>query len=891
MALDPSDIADIKRAIQEGIAAGVAGAAGGGGGGGPGTPAPGGAPPMPSGTITDDDIRKIEVYQQRLLQLKQTEEVRIQVQAQEVKIAEKRLAQALQSGTATAEELQILQDIVKAEKEKLERIKTANAEREKSLNILKNIGKEVAGSLQIYQQHPLFNAQKIAEVGKAFLNAGVKGVVPFISSLATGIVSAFVNNIIGLLFEMDEAESTFKRATGASAAMAREMSNLYERNRLNTVGLKESREAFTELYTGMSSFTMISAEARAEVSDMVVVLARQGVALKDASASLETFTKMMGQTAEEAARSLSEISALAVDLGVAPAQLAADFAKIGPELAKLGADGEKAFKDLARASKNTGLEMSKLLQITNKFDTFEGAATQAGQLNAALGGNFVNAMDLMTETDPVARFEMLRGSIEDAGLSFDDMSYYQRQFFANALGLSDVGDLALMLSGDMSALGDQVGMTSADYEAQAERTQQLATLTDKFKAIIAELTPTLLPVLDKLHEWTDNLLQNDDAINKLKADVELFLKPFKTIGDILGHLIRNWPVYLGILVTYKVLMMGLTAVINAKALAERAAGLSTNLAQTASIRQLATMKRAVPVFLAMGAAVLMVGAGFALAAIGAGFLAQSLKGLSGGEMAVLIVILVLLGVGVYLLAKFMLAATIPTGAFATAMMGLGFAIMLVGIGIAIAAYGFSLLVTAIGEAGAGPLLAFAVALYAMAAALGAFNLALIALANPLALAGMTAFGAMMKIAAVALGVLAVILGIIMIPMKQMLIAINELAQTDIGPMASGFERIASAIGQMGIIKLFALRKMLQASEEALKAAEAAGYGVAMRPAGGTAPAAETRARGGGGGGGATNQTKQRITIPITLQVNDRQFGEAVIEVVDGAGYEAATGRR
>ena len=55
-------------------------------------------------------------------------------------------------------------------------------------------------------------------------------------------------------------------------------------------------------------------------------------------------------------------------------------------MAKFGSDGQKTFKDLARIQKQTGFEMEKILQITNRFDTFEGAAQQAGQLNAALGG-------------------------------------------------------------------------------------------------------------------------------------------------------------------------------------------------------------------------------------------------------------------------------------------------------------------------------------------------------------------------------------------------------------------------------------------------------------------------------------------------------------------------
>jgi len=883
MALDPSDIADIKRAIQEGIAAGVAGAAPAGGGA-PASPTGPGPAPAP-GTITDADIARLEQYKLKLQQMKQTDEIRVQIQAQEVQIARKKLQAAMQNATSTQEELQNLQEILEKEEEKLKKIKESNVEREKGLQTLRNIGKEVGSSMTIYKQHPFFNAAKIAEVGKAFLSAGAKGVMPFLKSLAGGIITAFINNVIGLLFELDEAESKFKAATGAGAGMAREMTNLYERNRLNTVSITESNAAFTELFTGMSTFSMITAEARAEVADMVVVLEKQGVALSDASAGLETFTKMMGQTATEAARSLSEISALAIDLGVAPSQMAADFAKIGPELAKLGSDGEKAFKDLARTAKNTGLEMSKLLAITNKFDTFEGAAEAAGNLNAALGGNFVNAMDLMMETDPTERFSMIRDAIDDAGLSFDDMSYYQRQFYANALGLDSVGDLALALSGDMSALGDEVGMTSADYEAQAERTQQLATLTDKFKAIIAELTPTLMPLLDKLHEWTDNLLQNENAMDELRNKVESFMAPFKMLGDILGHLVRNWPIYLGLLVTYKALMIGLTAIINAKALAERAAGLSTNLAQTATIRQLATMKRAVPVFLSMGAAILMVGAGFALAAFGASLLAESLKGMSGGEMVALVVILVLLGVGIFFLAKMMLGATVPAAGFATAMIGLGFAIMLVGLGIAIAALGMAFMIEKIGEAGAGPLLAFALAMWAISGALMSLNLALMALANPLTLTGMTALGVLLKLMAVSLGVLMVILGIIMSPLRQVLSSMERLANMDMSGLGNTFASIAESMMKMSVVKLVVATRMIKQSESALRAAKAAGFGVGVSPV--------TPAPGGGGGGGtqrARTQQVPRITIPITLELDGDKFAETVVDVVDQAGYEAATGR-
>ena len=72
-------------------------------------------------------------------------------------------------------------------------------------------------------------------------------------------------------------------------------------------------------------------------------------------------------------------------------------------------------------------------------------------MNAALGGNFVDSMSLMMETDPAERFKMIRGAVEDAGVAFEDMGYFQKKMMADAAGFSDVGDFAKAMSGDLSA--------------------------------------------------------------------------------------------------------------------------------------------------------------------------------------------------------------------------------------------------------------------------------------------------------------------------------------------------------------------------------------------------------------------------------------------------------
>ena len=53
------------------------------------------------------------------------------------------------------------------------------------------------------------------------------------------------------------------------------------------------------------------------------------------------------------------------------------------------------FSRLWSAAKATGIETQRLLDITGKFDTFEGAAEAAGKLNAVLGGGVIDTNALL----------------------------------------------------------------------------------------------------------------------------------------------------------------------------------------------------------------------------------------------------------------------------------------------------------------------------------------------------------------------------------------------------------------------------------------------------------------------------------------------------------------
>lgn len=341
--------------------------------------------------------------------------------------------------------------------------------------------------------------------GADSLGAGLQAAGKKMGALA---LFTLVEETLKLAVALGDAENAFMKATGASEDFARSITDTYEEGRKFTATVEDMGGSATALFNSFTDFTFQDKQTRDSLILTGAALEKLGISNETFAQSIQLSTKALGMSAEQAGQSMLDLEKFAQELGVSPERLSGQFLEAGEALAKLGENGDEAFRDLAAASKVTGLEVNKLLNIVNQFDTFEGAARQAGKLNAALGGNFVNAMDLMMETDPTARFEMIRDSILDTGLSFDEMSYYQKNFYKDALGLDSVGDLALALSGNMDAVSEETKKTSQEFEEAAERAKTVASFQEQLNAVFAQLIPILSPLIDMLRGMLTFLSEN-----------------------------------------------------------------------------------------------------------------------------------------------------------------------------------------------------------------------------------------------------------------------------------------------------------------------------------------------------------------------------------------------
>jgi hypothetical protein len=648
---------------------------------------------------------------------------------EELKLLEKRF----QDEEANREQLS---ELIQKKKEEI-------AKREQILEVQKEINKE-ADLTNDFQKKITKQTLKLVlayREGAAGIKSMVGGLNRMADAGASQIISAQVGAIDSLVKAYDAATTSFEKQYALGEVYQGQIKGLYKEMNDYGASIEDVTKAYGELATGFTDFTMLADKQREAIAESAITMERAyGIAQGDFAKGMQNASKMMGMTAIQAETYQRELAATAEALGVPPAQLASQFASMGPQFAKFGNQAGKAFKDLARISKITGMELEKVLAVTNKFDTFEGAAEQAGQLNAALGGNFVNAMDLMMATDPAERFEMIRDAIMSTGLTFDDMSYYQKQFYTNALGLSDVGDLALMMSGRMDMMAGSSNQSAKSLIEQKERAAELMTVQEKLNAAMAENAEYFIDMIPEIKKAAEYIQKYANAI----IIGSFVLKGFSLVMGVVNafQLLRaaRMPAQIaaetsltGAKTAQATANLELAGSLKALAAAQTEQGVAQRAASKGAYTAALNMA-------AFGAAVLLIGGGIALAANGIGSMAESVSKLQPEHLDAFTNSLIGLGVTMVAIVGTMAAlaysGTLEVAALGLAAFGLG--VLMIGAGVYFAAKGIGLMAESFASLASvdGGLLNFAGGLTAISVAIIAVAMALKLMGNPLAAAGL-----------------------------------------------------------------------------------------------------------------------------------------------------------
>jgi hypothetical protein len=509
------------------------------------------------------------------------------------------------------------------------------------------------------------------------------------SITAANLVALAVDKIIAATLELakqqDKAYVKFEKEVGNVKNYKDQIMDLRNANGMYGVSVQNAAESFSTLKKEFAGFESMSKTQQSTLATTSAQLGKLGIAEADVAKTQETLVKGMGITVVESTNLQKSLYATANAMGLPPQRVASEFAKAAPALSAHGKNMTKVFLDLQNNAKNTGIEFNRLLAITGKFDTFEGAADAAGQLNAILGGDYLNSIELLNATEG-ERVRILQDSLKASGKSIDTMSKQEQMAAAQAIGLSDVGELQKLMNNE-TANGTVKQIEAEKAQKQMNEAIKDATeLGEVFKNLMAKLAIEMRPVIEAIKSVVMGITDFIDK-NPLAAKGIMFVvagfAALVAIGGVLFLVINS-------------VLSAMASLATISGVAGPAVAASSQ-GMAAGIRTVGTAATQGALgLLALGATALMIGAGIGLAALG---LAQLVKSFSGlGEAAwpaaaaVTAISFAFVGLTMALVPLIPLLLLGAPG-----LLAFGAAMLLVGAGVAIAATGVGYMTKGIGE--------------------------------------------------------------------------------------------------------------------------------------------------------------------------------------------------
>ena len=373
-------------------------------------------------------------------------------------------------------------------------------------------GEDIMGSL----------AEKAGALGKELLGDFM---IAWSASALAGFASA------------DKLTTEFNKLTGTTGAMNGVILNAAGGMSSVGVSTEMAAGAASELYQQFNQFSSANAELQTDMIQTAASLENLGVASATTAQNIDLATNAFGMGVGEATQLQDEMAKTAMAIGMPPAQLAQEFGKAAPQLSAYGKEGITVFKNMAAASKGLGIEMGTLLGLTEQFDTFEGAASAAGSLNAMLGGDLLNSMDMLNATED-ERIRMILEGVDASGKSWSAMGKFERKALANAAGITDMAEANKLFGGGLGAFDDAQAKMAENAKTEEELAAAKAasvSVTEKLSLMFDKMTAAMAPVVSVAHGMMNVLLAVNDAtggwlVPTIGALVAIFIVGSKVLG-------------------------------------------------------------------------------------------------------------------------------------------------------------------------------------------------------------------------------------------------------------------------------------------------------------------------------------------------------------------------
>jgi hypothetical protein len=355
-----------------------------------------------------------------------------------------------------------------------------------------------------------------------------------LSSVGSKIIEIYKQQVTAL----DTARTSFIRLTGASTNYNSIIANVGQNNRILGIGFAEAGEAATALYQNLNTFTTLSKDTQEQLVLTSAKLAKLGVNGQESAKFIASLSVTMGITEKQAADTALEFAALGQKIGVTSSKMISDFNSVKSSISVFGENTKQVFINLEAQAKATGVAITDLTTLAGKFDTFEGAATQVGKLNAILGGPFLSAMSMIEATDPTERINMLRQAVNNAGISFEQMSYYQKKAIAEAGGFKDVDEAQRLLSMSAGQAAEELQKQQASQEELNKTLARAQSVQEKMNMAMANMAILVEPLVNLVSNFASTLVEyTDEAASPFMSIIIKISGAFVALISLFGSLV------------------------------------------------------------------------------------------------------------------------------------------------------------------------------------------------------------------------------------------------------------------------------------------------------------------------------------------------------------------
>ena len=460
----------------------------------------------------EEQLEQLKIEEEELERLKKKKDVsREDLLAQENKVKLMKELAGL-SDDDLAKQKEILVSLKDQNKESAKAIKAFEKLRERSKEIAKNIG-EMLGVTESWKgtligafidggKHGHSLSTRFKELGAAmktqFSSANLLGSTMMKVQTSTLKVAAAVS----------ESRAEVNKITLAGGGYNDMMENVRQSNLHVGATAASTGQALLGLNAGFRGFGALAKNTQRQMLDLTVTMEALGVAAGDMAEVYQIGLKVLGQTPGEVENTVKSLAQLSVDIGVPAQTLVKEYAAAAPQLAKYGQDMNRVFEKLAASSAALGTSMNSLMQYTSQYDTFEGAAHASARLNALLGGQMLNTMDMMHASEE-ERVRMTLAAVDASGQRIDAENKFAVMAFKSAAGLESEAEAYKFLK--MGAAGYDKVLQQKEREAMAnkeieKRAQAAMSVQKKFAQIVESFAIAVGPLVDGVNELAKGFL-------------------------------------------------------------------------------------------------------------------------------------------------------------------------------------------------------------------------------------------------------------------------------------------------------------------------------------------------------------------------------------------------